>query len=238
MTVVINDVAPRIHYTATAGQTTFTVPFEFLTNGELKVYVNNVLMTYSTPPANASLYHTTGVGVSGGGTVIFGPPGRAAGDKVAIFRDVPVARMEELTPTNTQLENTLDAMTAMIQQNEANIGQRTLRLGNTDFLNPLNPLPDTEARKNMLLGFDAAGQPIATAQSVGPEGPAGPVGPVGPDGTPGADGAPGTGPVDPTHRPINAKATRSSPDRSTSPADHGQWRHAAQWHDHQTGEFS
>lgn len=161
----------RVHYVAAPGQTIFTVPVKFSLISDLNVYVNGVLKTFSDPPANSGLYNVTGVGDEDGGTIIFGPPGLAVNDRVIIMND------EELLLATTDL-------------------QRTVRLDTTDFLNPLNPLPDTAVRANKLLGFDASGHPTVLAQlqgpagedgAEGPEGPAGPTGPEGPAGPAGAD---------------------------------------------------
>lgn len=198
MSIVINDVSPRSHYIATAGQTTFDVPFEFLANSELRVYVDGVLATFDSPPDDAMKYHTTGVGLTGGGSVIFGPPGRLAGDEVIIYRDIPIDRTEDLQTSGpfptAQLETELDAMTAMIQQTEVNVMNRSLRLGVNDFLYPMNALPNTPLRKGKLLGFNAStGQPEMMAPIPGASGPAGPQGPAGPTGPIGV-----TGPAGPT----------------------------------------
>ncbi len=48
MTISIADNNPRIAYTATAGQTAFTVPFEFFDNSDLNVYINETLKTITT----------------------------------------------------------------------------------------------------------------------------------------------------------------------------------------------
>ena len=61
MAILINDTTPRAQYTATSGQTVFSVPFEFFENADLKVYKNSTLLTLTTH------YTVTGAGVTGGG---------------------------------------------------------------------------------------------------------------------------------------------------------------------------
>jgi len=163
MSIVINDVSPRVHYVSTSGQTTFQVPFEFFAPADLKVYVNEQLMFLASPPLTRDQYHTTGAGMAGGGTVVFGPPGRFVNDEVIIFRDMPIARTSDL-PTSgplpvAALNDTFDAQTAMIQQTEINVQKRSLRMSDDDFQEVMNALPTREGRIGRLLGFDFQGQP-------------------------------------------------------------------------------
>lgn len=164
MSIIINDRSPRAHYVATSGQLTFQVPFEFIRNADLKVYVNEVLMVFSAPPGNDQQYSTTGENVSGGGSITFGPPGRKLGDKVIIFRDMPIARTADLPTSGVfpvdALNQNLDAETAMIQQTEVNVVQRTLSLSENDFTLTLNKLPKQDARAGRILAFDLNGQPV------------------------------------------------------------------------------
>ena len=98
MAILINDTAPRAQYTATSGQTVFTVPFEFFVNSDLKVYRNSTLLTLTTN------YTVTGAGLTGGGSVTC-VTGATAGDTVTIVREVPVARTNDF-PTYGQFTRT------------------------------------------------------------------------------------------------------------------------------------
>jgi hypothetical protein len=158
MAILINDTAPRAQYTATSGQTAFTVAFEFFANSDLKVYRNATLLTLTTN------YTVTGAGVTGGGTVTL-VTGATAGDIVTIVRDVPVARTSDFPtsgPFNIEALNTdLDRLTAMVQQQETLDG-RSLRLDQFDTPNTFNVLPSKSARAGRVLQFnDTTGQPEA-----------------------------------------------------------------------------
>ena len=158
MAILINDTAPRAQYTATSGQTVFTVSFEFFANSDLKVYRNATLLTLTTN------YTVTGAGVTGGGSVTF-VTGATAGDIVTIIRDVPVARTSDFPtsgPFNIEALNTdLDRLTAMVQQQETLDG-RSLRLDQFDTPNTLNVLPVKASRVGRVLQFnDTTGQPEA-----------------------------------------------------------------------------
>lgn len=158
MAILINDTAPRAQYTATSGQTVFTVPFEFFVNSDLKVYRNSTLLTLTTN------YTVTGAGVTGGGSVTL-VSGATAGDIITIVRDVPVARTSDFPtsgPFNIEALNTdLDRLTAMVQQQETLDG-RSLRLDQFDTPNTLNVLPTKASRVGRVLQFnDTTGQPEA-----------------------------------------------------------------------------
>lgn len=158
MAILINDTAPRAQYTATSGQTVFTVAFEFFVNSDLKVYRNSTLLTLTTN------YTVTGAGVTGGGSVTL-VTGATAGDIITIVRDVPVARTSDFPtsgPFNIEALNTdLDRLTAMVQQQETLDG-RSLRLDQFDTPNTFNVLPSKSARAGRVLQFnDTTGQPEA-----------------------------------------------------------------------------
>ena len=57
MAITISDTEPRIQYTATAGQVSFSVPFEFFDNADLVVIKtdNNVdtTLSYNSSPSTA-----------------------------------------------------------------------------------------------------------------------------------------------------------------------------------------
>jgi hypothetical protein len=59
----VSSTAPRIAYTATAGQTAFTIPFVFFENAELRVYRNGLLLTLAVD------YTVTGAENENGGTL-------------------------------------------------------------------------------------------------------------------------------------------------------------------------
>ena len=168
MAILINDTAPRSQYTATSGQTVFTVPFEFFENADLKVYKNSTLLTLTTN------YTVTGAGVTGGGSVTL-VTGATAGDIVTIVRDVAVKRVTDFPtsgPFNVEALNTdLDRLTAMVQQQET-LDTRSLRLDQFDTPNSFDTLPVKASRVGRVLAFNAStGQPeagplIASTQTV------------------------------------------------------------------------
>lgn len=156
MAILINDTAPRNQYTATSGQTVFTVSFEFFENADLKVYKNAVLQTITTH------YTVTGAGVTGGGSITL-TSGATAGDIITIVRDIPVKRVTDFPtsgPFNISALNTeLDKIVAMVQEREDDI-TRVVQLSETDTSTTLT-LPIVADRASKVLGFDATGSTIA-----------------------------------------------------------------------------
>ena len=125
MAINISDVEPRVQYTATSGQTSFTVPFEFFVNEDLKVYNGTTLLTFNASPSNASQYSVTGAGVTGGGSITLGSPGATVNDIITISRDLAIARTTDF-PTSgafqiASLNEELDKIVAMCGQLERDL---------------------------------------------------------------------------------------------------------------------
>ena len=171
MAILINDNSARVQYTATSGQTNFTVPFEFFDNSDLIVYNGSTVLSFAGSPANASQYSVTGAGVTGGGSITLGSPGATAGNIITIIRDIPIERVSDFPlsgPFNIEgLNTTLDKMTAMMQQVETTVNARALILSDTDTPTSLDKIPAKATRASKLLGFDASGNPIAVVPTDG-----------------------------------------------------------------------
>ena len=125
MAITISDTEPRVQYTATAGQTSFSVPFEFFTNSDIKVYNGTTLLTFNASPSSASQYSVTGAGVSGGGSITLGGSGATLNDIITIYRDLAIARSTDF-PTSgafqiSSLNTELDKIIAMCQQLERDL---------------------------------------------------------------------------------------------------------------------
>ena len=155
MAVDINDTPNRVRYTATAGQTAFSVPFQFLAATDLKIYQNGVLKTISTH------YTVAGAGASSGTVTLVS--GAALSDDILIIRDLPVERIGDFPisgPFDVEsLNRQLDAQTMMVRDMETRIDRRLLRQPVADLPETLSDIPAKAARANLYLGFDANGQP-------------------------------------------------------------------------------
>jgi len=107
MAINVSDNNPRINYTATSGQTVFTVPFEFFASTDLTVYVDGSVLS-------ASAYTVTGGSGSTGS--ITTDSGQTAGAEIAIVRDVPLERTTDLTASYSasSLNDQLDRLVTQV----------------------------------------------------------------------------------------------------------------------------
>jgi len=125
MSIIISDVEPRVQYTATAGQTSFTVGFEFFNNADLKVFNGTTLLTFSASPADATEYSVSGAGQTGGGSITLGAPGATLNDIITISRDVAIERVTDFPTSGAfqigSLNTELDKIIAMCQQLERDL---------------------------------------------------------------------------------------------------------------------
>lgn len=162
--IEVDDVTPRIAYTATSGQTEFVVPFVFFTDADLKVYKNAVLQTLTT--------HYTAAGeldsLPASRKVTF-VTALAAGDAVVITRDIPIARTTNF-PVSGQFSidalNVQMAKVFAIQQQLEDLIVRTLRLADSDTTANLT-IPAAATRASKFLGFDASGDPTMSTAVTG-----------------------------------------------------------------------
>lgn len=125
MSITISDTEPRVQYTATSGQTSFTVGFEFFDNADLKVFNGTSLLTFSASPADATEYSVSGAGQTGGGSITLGSPGATVNDVITISRDLAIARSTDFPTSGAfqigSLNTELDKIIAMCQQLERDL---------------------------------------------------------------------------------------------------------------------
>jgi hypothetical protein len=136
----VNDLSPRIQYTALAAQTAFDYPFPIFADADLTVDVDGVAQTLTTD------YTVSGATDDTGGTVTFvTAPG--AGAIVTIHRDSAIARTSDFGQNgpflSTAVNDELDQLFLIAQELENKIG-RTVRFpqtaGITNAQAELNPL--------------------------------------------------------------------------------------------------
>lgn len=166
MTISISDNNPRIAYTATAGQTAFTVPFEFFSDSDLNVYINETLQTITT-------HYTVSGGSGSTGTVTL-TSGATLNDKVVITRDVTLERTTDFPSSGpfqvSSLNTELDKIIAMIADLE-DLASRGITLADSDTVVSVT-LPNVTGRAGKVLAFNAttgaveAGPTITDTQTV------------------------------------------------------------------------
>ena len=145
---------PRISYSATSGQTEFSIPFPFIEESDLRVYVAGVLKTLTTH------YTINGEGDEAGGTVTL-LTGATLGDSVVITRNlafeltthIPLSGILDVPAINEQFTRLM----MMIQQMDAD-RVRSLHQPDSDE-DDFDDLPAAADRASKYLAFDADGQP-------------------------------------------------------------------------------
>ncbi len=158
MTINVSDNSPRINYSAALGQTSFPVPFVFFDSGDLKVYLNGVLKSFSI-----DYTVTGGDGSTGNITLVVGA---ALSDKIAITRDVPLGRSTDLTSTYSApaINDQLDTIIAQIADIDDK-ASRAIQINDYEVGASVT-LPSIDSRKGKALWFNSttgsleAGPPV------------------------------------------------------------------------------
>ena len=158
MTINIANNSPRINYTATSGQTVFTVPFEFFDNTDLKVYIEGTLKTITT--------HYTVFGGNGSTGTVTLVTGATLNDEVTLVRDVPMERTTDLTANYNaaSLDGQLDRIVAEIADLDDRVS-RTIQINDYELASGLL-LPALDSRKGKTIQFNTS----TGALEVGPTG--------------------------------------------------------------------
>ena len=161
-TLLVNDLNPRVQYTATSSQTVFAYGFSIFNDSDLKVYVGSTVKTLTTD------YTVSGAGTTAGGNVTFGT-GLTSGDIVTIYRDLPVSRTTDYQANGDllaeSLNDDLDKLAMMIQQVEYDLNSRTLRFGQFTTGIPLSEFTENATdRAGKVLAFDSSGDPNITQE--------------------------------------------------------------------------
>jgi hypothetical protein len=163
MTLVIDDLPTRVSFTVGGTpEDEFVVPFAFFDDEDLLVYVDDELQTLTTD------YTVVGAGTSepDARTVTLVTP--VSSCTVLIVRSITVERMTDLSeslpydPVAINLD--LDRIIAILQEQETD-QTRSLRQPDSDE-DDIAELPAAADRANLILGFDADGDPTMVAGDV------------------------------------------------------------------------
>jgi len=172
MSITISDTSPRVQYTATSGQTTFSVPFEFFDDDDIVVINTNAggvdtTLTKAATPSDASQYSVSGAGETGGGSITLGA-GATLNDIYTIYRDLPIARSTDFPNSGTfpieTLNTELDKIVAMMQQNERDFNFTLKAKATTSTAYGLT-FPELVANK--ILTVNSTGNGLIFSQEVG-----------------------------------------------------------------------
>lgn len=158
---IVNDIEPRVQYTAAAAQTDFDYPFPIFADGDLVVDVDGVTQALTTD------YTVSGAGADTGGTVTF-LVAMAGNEVVTIYRDLPIERTTDFQQngrfSSAAFNDELDKI-IMVQQQLSAAVRRALRVPQADTTASADmELPSIANRASKYLYFNASGDPeMATA---------------------------------------------------------------------------
>ena len=176
MSIASAKQTPRNSYTATSGQTSFNIGFEFFAIADVKVYRNGTLLTYNASPSSVSQYSITGTAdatdsaneFGSGGSITLGS-GATAGDIIVIIRDLVIERSTDFVPNATfnvtDLNSQLDQILAMIADLDQQ-SQRSVKLLDTDTVAATVTLPAKATRASKVATFDSDGNLETTIAAV------------------------------------------------------------------------
>lgn len=156
----VSGITPRIAYTATAGQTLFTVPFIFFDSVDLLVYQNEVLLTLGTN------YTVSGAEASNGGVVTL-LVGATLGDAIAIVRDVAIIQTTHFPPSgpfDIAAANFQNSKLIAIDQQLSDRIDRSVHLATSDPTAGME-VPDIAARASKMWAWDSLGSLVATTHT-------------------------------------------------------------------------
>jgi hypothetical protein len=165
--MTINTTTFRADYAGNGVTDQFPVPFIFFGLDELQVIERDQATGIETILVRGSHYNVAG----GDGTIgtVTATPAPAAGKQWTIRRNTATLQQIDFNRNDPfpsdSVERGLDRATAIVQE-ALGLNERTLRVPTTDPEAGL-VLPASVARANKLLGFDAAGAPIASPGTPG-----------------------------------------------------------------------
>lgn len=153
--MTVSVTTSRVEYYGDGSTKTFSVPFYFLDDGDLKVYKAGVLQTLTTN------YTVSGDGSPSGGSITFVTAPTSA-QPVVIFRDPELLQNVDYVendpfPAEAQ-ERALDRLT-MIAQRNRDLLDRALLLADGEAGTLDMALPDVDLRKNKTFYWNADGEP-------------------------------------------------------------------------------
>ena len=141
---------PRVSYTATLGQTVFSIPFDFFEESDVTLYVNGTAQTVVT---DYTVDTDADGNFLGTATLI---TAAALDDKVVIVRDIPIERTTDFTAgaaiNRVALNEQLDVLTGLVADLNDRVS-RSLELNDYEIASSTT-LPAVDDRKGRYLSFN------------------------------------------------------------------------------------
>ncbi len=169
--MTISTTTIKNSYSGNGSTTTFNYTFKITDQDDIDVIIRSSSGTETTKTITTH-YTVTGVGNSGGGTIVFTAGNiPASGETVILRRSTPLTQGVDLIendplPANT-LEDALDKLTSINQELQEQL-DRSLKVSKTATITTPEITADASARAGKLLGFDSTGNALdATIDGTG-----------------------------------------------------------------------
>lgn len=166
--MTVQATTSRADYTGNGSTTAFTVPFYFLDNTHVTVYLTVIATGATTTLVLGTDYTLTGAGVSSGGTVTMTVAPTSA-QKLSVLRSVPLTQLIHYVPNDpfpaATHEQALDQLTMEVQQVNETLA-RSIKLSSTNTMTSTEFTVTAANRANKVLGFDSTGE-LSVTQELG-----------------------------------------------------------------------
>lgn len=166
--MTVSSTTSRADYTGNGSTTAFTVPFYFLDNTHVTVYLTVIATGATTTLVLGTDYTLTGAGVSTGGTVTT-TVAPSTSQKLSILRSVPQTQLIHYVPNDpfpaASHEQALDQLTMEVQQVNETLA-RSIKLSSTNTMTSTEFTVPATTRANKVLGFDSTGE-LSVTQELG-----------------------------------------------------------------------
>lgn len=166
--MTVASTTSRADYTGNGSTTAFTVPFYFLDNSHVTVYLTVIATGATTTLTLGTDYTLTGAGVSSGGTVTTTVAPTSA-QKLSVLRNVPLTQLIHYVPNDpfpaATHEQALDQLTMEVQQANETLA-RSIKLSSTNTMTSTEFTVTAANRANKVLGFDSTGE-LSVTQELG-----------------------------------------------------------------------
>ena len=167
--MTISTTTIKNSYSGNGSTTTFNYTFKITDQDDIDVIIRSSSGTETTKTITTH-YTVTGVGNSGGGTVVFTSGNiPASGETVLLRRSTPLTQGVDLIendplPADT-LEDALDKLTSINQELQEQ-ADRSLKISRTNTMTSTEFTTSATDRANKILSFDSSGE-LAITQELG-----------------------------------------------------------------------
>lgn len=164
--MTVSSTTTKNSYSGDGSTTVFSYTFKIFDEDDIAVILRDDTTGTETTQTITTHYSVSGVGNAGGGNITF-VTAPASGKTVVLLRATPLTQLTDYTPNDPfpaeAHEDALDKLTFMVQEINEELG-RTFKVSQTNTIATAEFTQDAASRANKVLGFDSAGDLIATQE--------------------------------------------------------------------------